>query len=176
MLLPEPVGATARTSRPASWASITDACPGRKSSRPNTSRRVRSPRSSMAMSVPVHARAGEPFEYQNLRMLELPVAGFILILMAAAVVAIVVEVVPVPYVSALALVGLAAGPVLGHGQVHLTQGLVLFVLLPGLLFEAAFNLSWALLRSNLAAVTALATAGVVLTTAVVALLGHAALG
>ena len=109
-------------------------------------------------------------------MLETPVAGFVLILMAAAVVALAVKVVPVPYVSALALVGLAAGPILGHGQVHLTPNLILFVLLPGLLFEAAFNLSWDHLKANLPAVAALATVGVVLTTAVIAPLGHAALG
>jgi len=108
--------------------------------------------------------------------MEAPVAGFVLILVAAAVVAVVVKFVPVPYVSALALVGLAAGPLLGHGQVHLTPNLILLVLLPGLLFEAAFNLSWAHLRANLPAVAALATVGVVLTTAFVAPLGHAALG
>jgi len=50
------------------------------------------------------------------------------------------------------------------------------VLLPGRLFEAAFNLSWAELRRNLVAVVVLASVGVVLTTGVVALLGHAALG
>ena len=108
--------------------------------------------------------------------METRVTAFVFILMAAAVVAVVVKVVPVPYVSALALVGLAAGPLLGHGEVHLTQSLILFVLLPGLLFEAAFNLSWAQLRTNVVAVTALATVGVVLTTAFVAPLGHAALG
>ncbi|HKF77280.1 MAG TPA: cation:proton antiporter, partial [Candidatus Dormibacteraeota bacterium] len=109
-------------------------------------------------------------------MLETRVAGFVFVLMAAAAAALLVEVVPVPYVTVLAMVGLAAGPILGHETLPLTQGLILFVLLPGLLFEAAFNLSWAQLRANLAAVTALATVGVVLTTAVVALLGHAALG
>src|SRR5205807_5633946 len=38
MLFPDPVGATDRTSRPASIASTTAACPGRKASRPKTSR------------------------------------------------------------------------------------------------------------------------------------------
>jgi len=109
-------------------------------------------------------------------VVEAPVAGFVLILVAAAIVAVVVKFVPVPYVSALALVGIAAGAILGHGQVHLTPSLILLVLLPGLLFEAAFNLSWAHLRANLPAVVALATVGVVLTTAVVAPLGHYALG
>src|SRR5438874_6600428 len=105
-------------------------------------------------------------------MVESRVATFVLVLMAAAVVAVVVKVVPVPYVSALALAGLVAGLVLGQVLPPLTRSLILFVLLPGLLFEASFNLSWPHLRSNLGAVVVLATAGVVLTTALVALVGH----
>src|SRR2546429_7407676 len=38
MLFPEPVGATERTSRPASIAATTSPCPGRKPSRPKTPR------------------------------------------------------------------------------------------------------------------------------------------
>src|SRR5947209_1598652 len=69
--------------------------------------------------------------------------------MAACAVALVVKAVPVPCVSALALVGLLAGLLLGPGQLQLTHALILFVLRPGLLFEAAFNLSWRELRANL---------------------------
>lgn len=104
------------------------------------------------------------------------VAEFVLILIAASAVALFVRAVPIPYVSALAIVGLVAAPVLGEQRVPLTESLILFVLLPGLLFEAAFNLSWADLRRNLTAVAALATLGVALTTALVALIGHATLG
>ena len=104
------------------------------------------------------------------------VAEFVLILMAAAAIALAVKVVPVPYVSALALAGLVAGPFLGPTPVPLTETLIPFVLLPGPLFEAAFNLSWPELRRNLVAVAVLASVGVVLTTGAVALLGHAALG
>jgi CPA1 family monovalent cation:H+ antiporter len=109
-------------------------------------------------------------------VIEARVETFVLLLMAACAVALLVKAVPVPYVSALALVGLLAGLVVGRGQLQLTHALILFVLLPGLLFEAAFNLSWRELRANLVAVVALATLGVVLTTAVVAVVGHAALG
>jgi monovalent cation:H+ antiporter, CPA1 family len=109
-------------------------------------------------------------------VIEARVETFVLLLMAACAVALVVKAVPVPYVSALALVGLLAGLVVGRGQLQLTHSLILFVLLPGLLFEAALNLSWRELRANLVAVVALATLGVVLTTAVVAVVGHAALG
>lgn len=101
---------------------------------------------------------------------------FVFLLMAAAAVALLVKAVPVPYVSALALAGLAGGLLFGPGHFQLTHSLILFVLLPGLLFEAAFNLSWRELRGNLVAVVALATVGVLLTTGVVALLGQAALG
>lgn len=113
-------------------------------------------------------------------MSETRVANFVLILMVAALVALLVKIVPIPYVSALALVGAVAGAFGGSGSagfdVHLTPSLILFALLPGLLFEAAFNLSLPELRRNLAAVVALATLGVLLTTGLVALLGHAALG
>jgi Na+:H+ antiporter len=109
-------------------------------------------------------------------VIEARVETFVLLLMAACAVALVVKAVPVPYVSALALVGLLAGLLLGPGHVELTHSLILFVLLPGLLFEAAFNLSWRELRANLVAVVALATLGVLLTTAVVAIVGHLALG
>src|SRR5690348_13476153 len=42
MLLPDPVGATHRTSRPASMAATTSDCPGLKASSPKTSLSVRS--------------------------------------------------------------------------------------------------------------------------------------
>jgi monovalent cation:H+ antiporter, CPA1 family len=109
-------------------------------------------------------------------VIEARVETFVLLLMAACAVALLVKAIPVPYVSALALVGLLGGLLLGPGQLQLTHSLILFVLLPGLLFEAAFNLSWRELRGNLVAVVALATLGVVLTTGVVAFVGHLALG
>lgn len=113
-------------------------------------------------------------------MPESRIANFVLILIAASTIALVVKVVPIPYVSALAIVGAIAGTVLGSGapplNFHLTPTLILFTFLPGLLFEAAFNLRWDQLRTNLVAAVALATVGVLLTMGLVALLGHAALG
>jgi CPA1 family monovalent cation:H+ antiporter len=105
------------------------------------------------------------------------VAVFVAVLVVASVVAVMVKAIPVPYASAMALVGLAAGVALGPAALHVrvTPSLVLFVLLPGLLFEAGFRLSWAQLRPNLPAVISLATLGVLLTTALVGLLGHWAL-
>lgn len=101
----------------------------------------------------------------------------VVLLLVGSAVALAVRVLPVPYESALALVGLIAGATLGHGQLPSIGGpLILFVLLPGLLFDAGFRLEWPVLRHNLPAVAALATAGVGLTTLVVGLLGHWALG
>jgi len=104
------------------------------------------------------------------------VAWLTLFLAVAVVIAFLVRRVPVPYVVALALVGLAAGTFLGREPIHLTHSLILLILLPGLLFEAAFNIEWAHLRPNLVAVVALATIGVFLTTALAGLLVHSTLG
>lgn len=109
-------------------------------------------------------------------MIESGVAAFVALLMAAAGVAVLVKRVPVPYVVALAVAGVAGGSLIGNIGLHLTHELILFGLVPGLLFEAAYNLDWRHLRDNLLAVGALATLGVLLTTAVVAILGHFALG
>jgi monovalent cation:H+ antiporter, CPA1 family len=99
------------------------------------------------------------------------------LLLVGSAVAVLVRFVPVPYESVLALVGLVAGVTIGTGGLPSIGGdLILFVLLPGLLFNAGFRLDWPLLRQNLRAVVALATAGVGLTTLVVGVLGHWALG
>jgi NhaP-type Na+/H+ or K+/H+ antiporter len=109
-------------------------------------------------------------------MIQSGIAGFVVLLMAAAAVAVLVRRLPIPYVTALALVGLLAGVLVGSHGLQLMPSLILFGLLPGLLFEAAYNLDWKHLRDNLLAVGALATVGVLLTTAVAAALGHFALG
>jgi monovalent cation:H+ antiporter, CPA1 family len=110
-------------------------------------------------------------------VLQTGVALFVLLLLVGSAVAVLVRLVPVPYESALALTGLILGIVLGPGELPSLGGdLILFLLLPGLLFNAAFRLEWGLLRQNLPAVVVLATAGVGLTTLVMALLGHGVLG
>jgi Na+:H+ antiporter len=98
------------------------------------------------------------------------------LLMVAASVAVFVKFVPIPYVTALALIGAAAGGVVHAPALHLTRSFLLFVLLPGLLFEAGFNLPWSQVRQNLTAIVALATVGVVLTAGLIALMGHLVLG
>jgi Na+:H+ antiporter len=109
-------------------------------------------------------------------LIESHVAAFVVLLMVAALVAVLTKVIPVPYVTVLAVIGGLSGFFLHLHAVPLTRSLILFVVLPGLLFEAAFNLRWPVLRKDLATVVMLATAGVLLTAALVALLGHALLG
>lgn len=99
------------------------------------------------------------------------------LLVVGSAAALIVRVLPLPYESVMALIGLIAGATLGHGELPSIGGaLILFVLLPGLLFDAGFRLEWRLLRQNLPPVVALATAGVGLTTLVVGVLGHWAVG
>ena len=109
-------------------------------------------------------------------MIESGVANFVVLLIGAVLVAVAVKRLPVPYVTALAVLGLAFGALVGIPRLHLSHSLILFVLVPGLLFEAAFNLEWKQLKDNLLAVVALATVGVLLTAGLVALLGHVVLG
>jgi CPA1 family monovalent cation:H+ antiporter len=104
------------------------------------------------------------------------VAEFVLALMAASAVALLARSIPVCYESALALAGLAAGIVFGPVATGFAHSLILFVFLPGLLFEASYRLSWRHLRGNLPLVVPLATVGVLVTTVLVAFLGHLALG
>ncbi|MGH7910605.1 MAG: cation:proton antiporter, partial [Candidatus Dormibacteraceae bacterium] len=99
-------------------------------------------------------------------MIEQQVAEFVVLLAVAALAAAALRRLPVPPSVVLALVGLAAGLVFGPFHFGLSPQVLLLVLLPGLLFEASFNLRWRVLRGNLAAAIALATLGVVLTTAV----------
>jgi CPA1 family monovalent cation:H+ antiporter len=101
---------------------------------------------------------------------------FVAVLALASAVAVLQRWVPVPYVTLLAVLGAALGPLVSGQLPQPSHSLILFVLLPGLLFEGAFNLRWTHLRDNLLAVSLLATLGVVVTTALVAALGYLALG
>jgi CPA1 family monovalent cation:H+ antiporter len=110
-------------------------------------------------------------------MVESGVAAFVVLLMVAAAVAVLVRRIPIPYVAALALVGAIAGSVLHVSPaLHLSRPLILFVLLPGLLFEAAFNLDWRRLRDDALVIAILATVGVLLTAGLIGALGHIILG
>jgi Na+:H+ antiporter len=108
-------------------------------------------------------------------MIEDQIAWFVLLLLVAALVATATERLRIPYVVALAVVGAAFSPLLSGRIPKLDHSLILFVFLPGLLFEAAYRLRWRHLRDNLVAVAVLSTAGVLLTTLLVGTMAHAAL-
>lgn len=104
------------------------------------------------------------------------IAAFVALLLTAAAIAVLVRRVPVPYVTALAVVGAVVGLAAGGHRPALTSSVILFIVLPGLLFESAFNIPWSQLRRDLVPIIVLATLGVALTTLVIAVVGHAVLG
>jgi CPA1 family monovalent cation:H+ antiporter len=96
------------------------------------------------------------------------------LLLVAALVAIVVRRLRVPYTVALVVAGL----LLTYRQtdpIELTSELILAVLVPPLVFEAAFQIQLRQLWDNLLLILALAVPGVLLTTAVVGLIVAAGL-
>jgi CPA1 family monovalent cation:H+ antiporter len=99
-------------------------------------------------------------------------SAFVLLFSISTAVAIAVRRVRVPYTVALVLVGLALGSLRLVEAPHLTQELLFAIILPGLLFEAAFNLDMREFWANRMAIGALAVPGVVaaiaLTAAIVA--------
>ncbi len=100
----------------------------------------------------------------------------VLLLLASSLVGILAHRVNVPYTVALVLCGMLLGATGAiHGQA-LTPSLVLFVFLPGLLFEAAFHLHLDHLKRTFGAVVALAGPGLLITMGIVACMVHWVLG
>jgi CPA1 family monovalent cation:H+ antiporter len=101
---------------------------------------------------------------------------FVVLLGAAVLVALVVRRLAVPYSVALVVAGLVAGLLLGHVGFAITPELVLAVLLPGLVFDAAYRLELGALRRSLVGIGLLAVPGVLASAAVVATVLHFATG
>lgn len=103
---------------------------------------------------------------------------FIVVLIVAAIVAVTVKYVRFPYMIALVLAGMAIGFVGLQGLAipTLTEDLVFFVFIPGLIFEAAIALNVNRLMENRWEIFALAVPGVVVSTLLVGLLVHYFLG
>jgi CPA1 family monovalent cation:H+ antiporter len=87
--------------------------------------------------------------------------SFILLFSIATAVAIAVRRLRVPYTVALVLVGLVLGSLNVLEAPHLTKELLFALILPGLIFEAAFNLDVREFWNNRLAIGALAVPGVV---------------
>jgi monovalent cation:H+ antiporter, CPA1 family len=92
-----------------------------------------------------------------------------LLLLTAAVVAMLSRRLRLPYSVGLVTAGILLTFAPFAPQVELTKNLIFTVLLPPLLFEAAFYLSWPHLRRNIPVIVVLATLGVVLSGCVTAL-------
>lgn len=89
-----------------------------------------------------------------------------LLLLIAAVVAILTQRLRLPYSVGLVAAGIVLAFLPFSPQINLTKTLLFTVLLPPLIFEAAFSLEWRQLLADLPLVLVLATVGVVLSAAV----------
>ncbi len=101
---------------------------------------------------------------------------FVVLVAIAALVALVARRTPLPYSVALVLAGLAMSAVLPRVEHAIDPDLLLAVLLPGLVFEAAFQTHVADLRGSVRAILLLAAPGVIVTAAIVALVLYLATG
>jgi CPA1 family monovalent cation:H+ antiporter len=104
------------------------------------------------------------------------IALFVALITLAALVGLAVRGLAIPYTVALVILGLAGTFFLPRDQFVVTPDLVLLVLLPGLVFEAALKIEFAELRSTLGGVALLAIPGVLVSAAIVALVLNLATG
>jgi len=101
---------------------------------------------------------------------------FVAFLAAMPLVALVAGRLRLPYTVALVVVGLVVSALPIHESVHLSPGLAVTLLLPGLVFEAAYRLDGGELRRTFGGVALLAVPGVLVTATVVALVLSAGAG
>jgi monovalent cation:H+ antiporter, CPA1 family len=90
------------------------------------------------------------------------------LLSVAALAGVVVGRLRIPYSVTLVVLGLLAGSILPRGTVEVTPELVLLVLVPGLVFEAALRLDLEHLRPTFGWIVLLAAPGVVISALIVA--------
>ena len=96
--------------------------------------------------------------------------AFVLLFSIATAVAIAARYFKFPYTVALVLAGLGLGVVHAFEPPHLTKELLFAIILPGLLFEAAFHVEFRKFWKNKLAITSLAIPGVVASMGLTALL------
>ncbi len=101
---------------------------------------------------------------------------FVALIAAAAMVALVVRRVAIPYSVALVVVGLVVALLVPARTIDVTPELVLAVLLPGLVFEAAYKIELDDLRRSFGGIALLAAPGVVISAAVVAVVLNVTVG
>ena len=90
--------------------------------------------------------------------------GFVLLLTIAALVAILIRRIRLPYTVALVVAGLALSLVPNILTFDVSSDLILAVLVPPLVFEATLNIKWPDLRGDMPLVLLLAVGGTLLST------------
>ncbi len=96
------------------------------------------------------------------------IVAFVALLVTMPLVAFVSSRLRMPYTVALVVVGLVVSALPLRDEIEVSPGLVVTVLLPGLVFEAAYRLDGDELRRTFGGVALLAVPGVIVTAAVVA--------
>jgi CPA1 family monovalent cation:H+ antiporter len=98
------------------------------------------------------------------------------LLSVAALTALITRRLRIPYTVSLVVLGIVAGVLLPSGTIQVTPELVLLVLVPGLVFEAALRLELDDLRSTFGWMVLLAAPGVLISAAIVAIVLNLATG
>src|SRR4051812_13784940 len=101
---------------------------------------------------------------------------FVALIAVAGLAALVVRRLAIPYTVTLVVVGLVAAAALPRGELSVDPQIVLLVLVPGLVFEAALGLDLGELRRTSGGVALLAIPGVLLSAGIVALVLAVATG
>jgi CPA1 family monovalent cation:H+ antiporter len=101
---------------------------------------------------------------------------FVALVAAAALVGLFARRVALPYSVALVVLGLGVTLFVREPGLAVTPELVLSVLLPGLIFEAAYKLDWRELRRSFGGIALLAAPGVLITAGIVAIVLHLSTG
>jgi monovalent cation:H+ antiporter, CPA1 family len=104
--------------------------------------------------------------------MELTVQNAALLLLIAIVVAILTQRLNLPYSVGLVAAGIALAFLRFSNTIALTKDLLFTVLLPPLIFQAAFYLDWRRLRRDLGVIVVLATLGVILSAGITTLGMH----
>jgi monovalent cation:H+ antiporter, CPA1 family len=104
------------------------------------------------------------------------IRAVVALLSVAALAALVVNRLRIPYSVTLVVLGLVAGALLPRGTIQVTPELVLLALVPGLVFEAALRLDLEHLRRTFGWIVLLAAPGVVISALIVALVLRVATG
>ncbi len=104
--------------------------------------------------------------------MELTVQNGAFLLLIAVVVAMLTQRLKLPYSVGLVAAGIALAFLHFSSGIALTKDLLFTVLLPPLIFEAAFYLEWRQLRRDLGVIVVLATLGVILSAGITSIGMH----